>query len=186
MSFRVLCFYIIYLIVKVKYCRIVKFNGFTVFVADKSSAININGNGIVINSHPLSNLLGLYQRTHIVARHGGQINIGSSVGISGSTIFAMERIDIGNNVQIGANCKIIDNDFHSLRAEKRLNQKVDDIRKKPVLIGDDCFIGTQSIILKGTVLGKNCVVGAGSVVSGQFPDNVIIAGNPAKVIKENK
>ena len=41
----------------------------------------------------------------------------------------------------------------------------------------------NSIVLRGSFLGDNCVVGAGSVVSGKFPDNVIIAGNPAKIIK---
>ena len=60
------------------------------------------------------------------------------------------------------------------------------MKKRPIIIGDGCFIGSNSIILKGTNLGKNCVVGAGSVVSSSFPDNVIIAGNPATIIKENK
>jgi acetyltransferase-like isoleucine patch superfamily enzyme len=60
------------------------------------------------------------------------------------------------------------------------------MKKRPIIIGDGCFIGSNSIILKGTNLGKNCVVGAGSVVYGSFPDNVIIAGNPAMIIKENK
>lgn len=41
----------------------------------------------------------------------------------------------------------------------------------------------NSIILKGTTLGENCIVGAGSVVSGNFPDNVVIAGNPARILK---
>ena len=60
------------------------------------------------------------------------------------------------------------------------------MKKRPIIIGDGCFIGSNFIILKGTNLGKNCVVGAGSVVSGSFPDNVIIAVNPAMIIKENK
>ena len=50
------------------------------------------------------------------------------------------------------------------------------LKKRPVVIGEGCFLGANSIILKGTTLGKNVVVGAGSVVSGTFPDNVIIAG----------
>lgn len=98
----------------------------------------------------------------------------------------MDDINIGKNVLVGGNCKIIDNDFHPLLASQRINQKVDDMKKRPINIGDGCFIGVNSIILKGTILGKNCVVGAGSVVSGIYPDNVIIAGNPAKIIKENK
>lgn len=139
-----------------------------------------------MNSSPLSNLVGLFQRTIIVARHGGRIDIGENTGISGSTIYAMQHIEIGRNVLIGGNCKIVDNDFHPLLVEKRIpRQKVEDIKKAPIHIGDGCFIGANSIILKGTVLGKNCVVGAGSVVSGKFPDNVIIAGNPARVIKSN-
>lgn len=53
------------------------------------------------------------------------------------------------------------------------------------MIGDGCFIGMNSIILKGTEIGKNCVVGAGSVVSGKWEDNSIIGGNPARFIKHN-
>ena len=69
--------------------------------------------------------------------------------------------------------------------EKRIPwQKVEDIKKAPILIDNGCFIG-NSIILKGITIGKNCVVGAGSVVSGNFLDNVIIAGNPGKVVKAN-
>lgn len=141
--------------------------------------------GVTINSHALSNLVGLGQRMIIVARYGGKIKIGSGCGFSGSTIYAMESIEIGKDVLIGGNCKIIDNDFHPLQAEKRIHQKPEDIRKAPIKIGDGCFIGANSIILKGTTLGKNCVVGAGSVVHGTFPDNVILAGNPARVVREN-
>lgn len=53
---------------------------------------------------------------------------------------------------------------------------------KETYIGDNCFIGMNSIILMGTHIGNNCIVGAGSVVHGTFPDNVVIAGNPAKII----
>ena len=54
-----------------------------------------------------------------------------------------------------------------------------------VRYGGQIKIGANSIILKGTTLGKNCVVGAGSVLCGSCPDNVIIAGNPAKIVKQN-
>lgn len=68
----------------------------------------------------------------------------------------MLHIEIGKNVLIGGNCKIIDNDFHPLRVEKRIPfQKNEDIKKRPIKIGDGCFIGANLIILKGTVLGKN-------------------------------
>lgn len=52
----------------------------------------------------------------------------------------------------------------------------------PTKIGDNCFLGMNSIILPGTTIGNNCIVGAGSVVGGGDPDNVVIAGNPARVV----
>lgn len=130
-------------------------------------------------------MVGLYQRTVLVARYGGSIEIGDGTGISGSTIYAMDRIIIEKNVLIGGNCKIIDNDFHPLHDKYRHPQDITKIKHKPIYINDGCFIGANTIVLKGTNLGKNCVVGAGSVVSGTFPDNVIIAGNPARIIKDN-
>lgn len=185
MWLRQIGLYVKYLMAKFRLWGRVRFNGFTIVYAFSGSTIEFKGRGTVVNSAPLSNLIGLSQRTILVARHGGAITIGENAGISGATIYAMERITIGNGVLIGANCKIIDNDFHPLRAELRNPQKVEDIKKRPIVIGDGCFIGANSIILKGTTLGRNCVVGAGSVVCGTFPDNVIIAGNPAKVVKQN-
>lgn len=82
---------------------------------------------------------------------------------------------------IGLGCKIIDNDFHPLPYSERYPvERLVLLKKRPVVIGEGCFLGANSIILKGTTLGKNVVVGAGSVVSGTFPDNVIIAGNPCE------
>lgn len=184
---RFLGLYLKYLLAKFKYRGKVRFNGFTIVYAFPKSSIKLLGGGIIINSSFVSNLVGLYQRTILVARYGGVVEIGENSGISGSTIYAMRHIKIGRDVLIGGNCKIIDNDFHPLLVSQRIpKQRVDDIKKAPIEIGDGCFIGANSIILKGTTIGKNCVVGAGSVVSGNFPDNVIIAGNPARVIKPNQ
>ena len=54
---------------------------------------------------------------------------------------------------------------------------------KGIKIGNNCFIGARSIILPGTTIGDNTIIGAGAVVKGNIPANVVIAGNPAKVIK---
>lgn len=54
---------------------------------------------------------------------------------------------------------------------------------KEIYIGKNCFIGTRSIILPGTTIGDNTIVGAGAVVKGNVPGNVIVVGNPAKVVK---
>lgn len=178
--------HILYIYYKIKYWSIVRFVGFTIIFADKKSEIIFEKGQkkIVFCSSKLSNLLGISQPCIVVARHGGKIEIGEGTAISGSTIYSMANIEIGKNVLVGVSCKIIDSDFHPLRAELREPYNPVTINKKAVKIGDGCFIGANSIILKGTILGNNCVVGAGSVVSGNWPDNSIIAGNPAKFIRE--
>lgn len=164
--------------------RDITFKGWSVIYAFKGSSINI-GKGVSIFSSFSSNMLGLYQKCIIVARYGGKIKIGENCGISGSTIYSWNSITIGNNTRIGANCKLIDNDFHPIGLKYRragLNEQY--TSRAPIAIGNDCFIGMNSIILKGSILGNNVIVGAGSVVHGTFPDNCIIAGNPAKIIKK--
>ena len=115
---------------------------------------------------------------HYNGKNGGKIIINEGVGMSGCSLYSMESITIGRNTDIGSGCKIIDNDFHPLPYSERYPvERLDLLKKRPVVIGEGCFLGANSIILKGTTLGKNVVVGAGSVVSGTFPDNVIIAGS---------
>ncbi len=87
---------------------------------------------------------------------------------------------------IGAGCKIYDTDFHPIDAEYRFGGRKDnqETKTKPIVIEDGVFIGGHSIILKGTHIGSNTVIGAGSVVSGEIPANQIWAGNPARFIRK--
>ena len=143
------------------------------------------GENVTIKSSFLSNLIGLYSRTIIVARtKDSKITIGKNVGISGATIYARNSIEIGDNTLIGGNAKILDNDFHPIEIEARNNDIKEKILSRPIKIGKNCFIGCNSIILKGTELGDGCVVGAGAVVSGKFEANSVIAGNPGKIVKK--
>lgn len=158
--------------------------------AKKGSNLTI-GDNVTVKSSFLSNLVGLYSRSIIVTRHPeAYIHIGNNVGISGATIYARKGISIGDNTAIGGNCKILDNDFHPIEAEARLQLLQDAhggeselVPTREIKIGKNCFIGCNSIILKGTELGDGCVVGAGAVVAGKFPPNSVIVGNPGRVIK---
>lgn len=167
----------------VKYGKQLKLKGIPVIFNKKGASIII-GDNCLIKSSFLSNLVGLYSRTIIVTRvEGATISIGNNVGISGATIYARKGITIGDNTNIGGNTKILDNDFHPIDPQARIADDKDKIGTAPVVIGENCFIGCNALILKGTQLGNNCVVGAGAVVSGKFEDNCVIAGNPAKVIR---
>ena len=177
---------------KTKYGKNLLLKGVPVIFNKGGATLKI-GNHVTIKSNFLSNLVGLYSRTIIVTRApGAEIEIGDNVGISGATIYARKGIYIGENTCVGGNCKILDNDFHPIDVEERLRllndvhggDAADLIPTREIHIGKNCFLGCNSIILKGTVLGDGCVVGAGAVVSGKFEDNCVIAGNPAKVIKK--
>ncbi len=168
---------------KVNYGKKLTLKGIPVIFNKKGATITIGDNCIVKSSF-LSNLVGLYSRTIIVTRiPGAEIKIGNNVGISGATIYARKGITIGDNTNIGGNVKILDNDFHPIEVEARLADDKEKIGTAPVVIGRNCFIGCNALILKGSKIGDNCVVGAGAVVCGSFADNCVIAGNPARVIK---
>lgn len=108
------------------------------------------------------------------------------MGISSTAIVCQDRVEIGNNVNIGGNVVIYDTDFHSLKPLDRLNREADvkGTKTKPVKIEDNAFIGAHSTILKGVTIGKNSIIGACSVVTKNIPDNEIWAGNPANFIRE--
>jgi acetyltransferase-like isoleucine patch superfamily enzyme len=107
------------------------------------------------------------------------IKFGSNTGVSGLKINARSTVTIGNNVLIGAGCTILDNDSHHSDPHKR-EQGI--LPSKSISIEDNVFIGTKCVILKGVTIGKNSVIGAGSIVFNDIPENSIAIGNPCKVI----
>ena len=167
----------------IKFGKDFSLKGFPIIFASEGASI-ICGDSVHINSSFFSNLIGLYQRTVIVARtKGARINIGNNVGLSGVTLYARKGITIGDNCRIGANTKILDNDFHPVNPKKRLESSNTNMDVRPIVIGNNVFIGCNSIVLKGAEIGANTTIGAGSVVCGIIPANCVAAGNPAKVIK---
>ncbi|KAF1305722.1 chorismate mutase [Enterococcus saccharolyticus] len=89
-------------------------------------------------------------------------------------------ITFGDNCMLAPNVQIY-TASHPLHPVKR-NSGLED--GSPVTIGDNVWLGGSSVIIPGVTLGNNVVVGAGSVVTKSFPDNVVIAGNPARIVKE--
>ena len=91
---------------------------------------------------------------------------------------AVGKITIGKGTYIGPNVGLITTNHD-------VNNPDEHLEAKPIVLGKKCWIGMNSVIMPGVVLGDNTVVGAGSIVTKSFEQgNVVIAGNPAKVIKE--
>ncbi|MAD96589.1 MAG: hypothetical protein CMB99_04600 [Flavobacteriaceae bacterium] len=90
---------------------------------------------------------------------------------------ANNGIIFGNNVELGPNVSIISSNHDP----KNLRKHVSD---KPIVIGNNVWIGANSTILPGVTIGDNVVVGANSVVTKDLPSNCISGGNPCKVIRE--
>lgn len=92
-------------------------------------------------------------------------------------------ISIGDDVLIGLGVEIYGSDFHALDPNARRTELA---RSGPVRIGDNVWVGSRVCILKGVSIGRNSVIGAGSVVVDGIPENVLAAGIPAKVVRELK
>ena len=167
----------------VRHGRNIMLQGKTIIRTRKCGEITV-GNNVVFNSQRIANLVGLIGPTILDTLGGGKIEIGDNSGFSSVVMSSRASIKIGNHVKIGGNVRIFDHDFHSLEAEyRRTSEDRQHIRTKPVVIEDDCFIGTNAIILKGTHLGPRSIVAAGSVVFGlNVPMDSLVKGNPAQIV----
>jgi len=109
-----------------------------------------------------------------------KITFGNNININNAfSILSEKSVTIKDNVLIGYNCSISDSNFHDLKANNRAET---DPSPQEVIISKNVFIGNNVTILKGITLGENTVVAANSVVTKTFPENTIIAGNPAVLI----
>ena len=131
--------------------------------------------------------LGKSNPCKITVYKNAELSFLGKVGMSNTTIVATKKIKIGHNVMIGGGVTIVDTDFHSMSYTDwfTLNDEKN-MKRKTVIIGDNVFIGMNSIILKGVTIGNGAVIGAGSVVSKNIPEGEVWAGNPAQFIKKNE
>ena len=124
----------------------------------------------------------------------GRIIIHENVYIGDDCLISCaEHIEIGRYTMIAHGVQIFDNDTHPVSVKQRAQDqqiifKGDDIsrpqiKSMPVFIGDYVWIGFNSIIMKGVRIGDNSIVAAGSVVTRDVPENAIVAGNPAKLVR---
>lgn len=123
------------------------------------------------------------QTVPLPKRPDPSIEIGDNTNISRNvTISAAKKIRIGKNCLISYNVSILDHNhaFENVDLSPLL-QGIDN--PASIEIGEDCFLGAHSFILKGSVLGKHCVVGANSVVTSSFEPFSVVSGVPARKIR---
>ncbi|MGZ3882630.1 MAG: acyltransferase [Bacteroidia bacterium] len=145
-------------------------------------AIGIN---FKLNSRAGSNLVGITNAASFQTLGEGRIEIGDNCGFTSTVFSCRQSIKVGDHVKIGGNVRVFDHDYHALGHEHRRDPLLDGnyVKAAAISIGNDVFIGTNSIILKGVTIGDRAVIGAGSVVVSDVPADAVAAGNPAKVIK---
>ncbi len=126
----------------------------------------------------------------------GRCTIGDFSLVNGALIMAEEEITIGKHCLISWNVGLADSDFHPIDPALRLQDTIacsvyypnkperPKIETRPIHICDNVWIGMNAVVLKGVTIGDNSIVAAGSVVTKDVPPNTIVAGNPARIVKE--
>lgn len=122
-------------------------------------------------------LWSIHRQTHLGGEPTGRIELGDRVFVnSGATILSFDRISIGDDVAIASEVFISDSDNHPI-ADRPMHQA-------PVVIGNGAWIATRAMILAGVTIGSRAVVGAGSLVIDDVPDDTLVAGVPARPIRK--
>jgi len=177
-----ICFRIYYSVFSrnIHIAKCVKINKWPILIYRSNSKIILKKN-VILNSSNRNYHINLYAPVKLMSdKPNAIISIGENTRIHGSCIHAFEKIEIGKNCLIAANCQIFDASGHGTSVNKRFFSQGN---TKPILIGDNVWIGTGCIILPGTNIGNGSVISAGSVVGGIIPENTLYGGNPAKLIK---
>jgi acetyltransferase-like isoleucine patch superfamily enzyme len=149
-------------------------------IINKQSVIKV-GRNVYLRSNAKGYQAGMPFPTTLLADvKGALIEIGDNCRVNGAYIHAQKSIKIGSNCVIASGVNILDTNGHELYSNDRtINRDL----PEGVIIGNNVWIGLNAVILKGTVIGDNAVVSAGSIVKGTFEPNSLIVGNPAKTVK---
>lgn len=117
-----------------------------------------------------------------ISANKGHIEIGNNTFLnSGCIITSCKSIKIGCGCAFGTNVSIYDHD-HIYCAEGKQDWNI--TKSSEIVIGDNCWIGCNVIILRGSHIGNNCVIGAGTVIKGDIPDSMIVYDRSTQVVKK--
>ena len=141
--------------------------------------------GAVLRLRPRSNLrvdgrVQIMRACNVAVDYDATLTIGADTFFNeGSSVVCYSDTTIGSGCAISWGVRILDSDVHKLVQEGETSPHA------PIQIGKDCWIGTNAVVLKGTELGDGSIVAAGAVVASKVPPNSLVAGVPARVMREN-
>lgn len=111
------------------------------------------------------------QNSHMGAVGGGRLTLGDNVFLNRNCILASrDSLTVGDNCRFGPNVCVYDHDHTFGKAKER----GEDFKTSPIVIGNNCWIGANAVILRGSRIGDNCVIGAGCIITGEIPANSIV------------
>jgi len=117
----------------------------------------------------------------LVSEPGGTLIVGPRSLINfGCSLVATMRVQIGARCQIGPYTMMLDNDYHRIEPERRLERP----ESAPIVIEDNVWIGARVIVMAGVTIGEDSCVGAGSVVTADVPRRTLVAGVPARHLRD--
>lgn len=138
----------------------------------------IIGNNVSLKSFPDGEPYRTGLQTHC---EDAVIRIGDNCNLNGTMIHCRTKVTIGRFCMFGPGTKIVDNDSHRISIDVIERRKTPN--SAPIIIGDNVWVGMNALILKGVEIGENAIVAAYSVVTKNVPENTLVAGNPAKILK---
>ena len=134
----------------------------------------------------------IFQGRIVSDRTGSIVSIGCNTFVGPSSIVCAEKVEIGDDVLISWGCTIVDHNSHAVEWSGRSNdvsnwyegkKNWEHVKIRPVKICDRVWIGFNTIVLSGVTIGKNSVIGCGSIVTRNVEPNTVVAGNPARFIR---
>jgi acetyltransferase-like isoleucine patch superfamily enzyme len=152
-------------------------------ILDDNVSINaLSVNGITLGDHVSIARDCILFCTGVIAQKGTGITIGNRTGIGARAFLAGQGgIAIGDDVITGPNLQVFSENHNFADLTKTIKEQ--GVTKQATVIGNNCWLGGSVTILAGVTIGDGCVIAAGSVVNKSMPANSIVAGVPAKVIK---
>lgn len=154
-----------------------------------TKVLSVMHRSLIFRLDGIDNKLFTDRYMHYLEKQGVQFH-GRPNYIAHSAYFdgqGLDLITIGNEVVISREAMLLTHDYSIENALHSIGHGSEDRHLKldgPITIGDNTFIGARASLLPGTNIGNNCIIGACAVVKGDIPDNSIVVGNPATIIKQ--